>query len=45
MLMKRNAHTRRVCGGFTLFETIIVIALPAIVAAVTVPSTGLVDGP
>ncbi|BCF98225.1 hypothetical protein PPGU19_027940 [Paraburkholderia sp. PGU19] len=38
MLMKRNAHTRRVCRGFTLFETLVVIALLAIAATLTVPS-------
>lgn len=36
--MKRNAHTRRVRRGFTLFETLVVIALLAIVATLTVPS-------
>ena len=36
--MKRNARTRRTCCGFTLFETVIVIALIAIVATLTVPS-------
>jgi type IV fimbrial biogenesis protein FimT len=38
MLMKRNAHAPRVCRGFTLFETLVVIALLAIVATLTVPS-------
>ncbi|ALP62120.1 type II secretion system protein GspH [Paraburkholderia caribensis] len=38
MLMKRNAHTRPACRGFTLFETLVVIALLAIVATLTVPS-------
>lgn len=36
--MKWNAHTPHVCRGFTLFETLIVIALLAIVATLTVPS-------
>ncbi|MEM5438292.1 GspH/FimT family pseudopilin [Paraburkholderia diazotrophica] len=36
--MKCDAHTSRVCRGFTLFETLVVIALLAIVATMSVPS-------
>jgi type IV fimbrial biogenesis protein FimT len=38
MLMKWNAQTRRACRAFTLFETLVVIALLAILATLTVPS-------
>ncbi|HWT38173.1 MAG TPA: GspH/FimT family pseudopilin [Paraburkholderia sp.] len=36
--MKQGAFTRHMCSGFTLFETLVVIALLAIVATLTVPS-------
>ncbi|MEM5364657.1 GspH/FimT family pseudopilin [Paraburkholderia azotifigens] len=36
--MKWNACVRHTCRGFTLFETLVVIALLAILATLTVPS-------
>ncbi|WP_173819577.1 GspH/FimT family pseudopilin [Paraburkholderia piptadeniae] len=36
--MKRDAHSWRVCRGFTLFETLVVIALLVIVTTMSVPS-------
>jgi type IV fimbrial biogenesis protein FimT len=36
--MKWNARTRHACRGFTLFETLVVITLLAILATLTVPS-------
>ncbi|MEX3931350.1 Tfp pilus assembly protein FimT/FimU [Paraburkholderia phymatum] len=36
--MKRVAHTWHVCRGFALFETLVVIALLAIVTTMSVPS-------
>ena len=36
--MNRDAHARRTCRAFTLFETLVVIALLAVVAMLTVPS-------
>ncbi|WP_109482389.1 GspH/FimT family pseudopilin [Paraburkholderia sp. C35] len=36
--MKRDVHTRRTCRAFTLFETLVVVTLLAIVATLTVPS-------
>jgi type IV fimbrial biogenesis protein FimT len=38
MQMKRKARTRRVCRGFTLFESFVVVALLAVVATLTAPS-------
>jgi type IV fimbrial biogenesis protein FimT len=38
MLMNRNVRTRLICRGFTLLETLVVIALLAVLATLSVPS-------